>query len=161
QTPQYRINSLDALMRTPISAASSAVNFSTPGAQGSTPLGDAPSRASQAYGNPGAASVNTQLLSNLASVERSYLPAIVNHCNVWAVVDVYAHVDRRELGSVGTEVRRIMREEEPKLPRGTTFALRGQVETMQSSFFRLSLGMVFAVVLVYLLMTVNFQSWLD
>ena len=54
-----------------------------------------------------------------------------------------------------------MREEEPRLPRGASFALRGQVETMQSSFFRLSLGMVFAVVLVYLLMTVNFQSWLD
>jgi multidrug efflux pump subunit AcrB len=54
-----------------------------------------------------------------------------------------------------------MRAEEPKLPRGTTFNLRGQVETMQSSFFRLGLGMAFAVVLVYLLMTVNFQSWLD
>ena len=56
---------------------------------------------------------------------------------------------------------KIMREEEPHLPRGTSFALRGQIDTMQSSFFRLGLGMVFAVVLVYLLMTVNFQSWLD
>ena len=56
---------------------------------------------------------------------------------------------------------KIMREEEPHLPRGTTFDLRGQIETMQSSFFRLGLGMIFAVVLVYLLMTVNFQSWLD
>jgi multidrug efflux pump subunit AcrB len=54
-----------------------------------------------------------------------------------------------------------MREEEPNLPRGTTFNLRGQVETMRSSFVRLGLGMIFAVVLVYLLMTVNFQSWLD
>ena len=54
-----------------------------------------------------------------------------------------------------------MREEEAHLPRGTSFDLRGQMETMQSSFFRLSLGMIFAVVLVYLLMTVNFQSWLD
>jgi multidrug efflux pump subunit AcrB len=54
-----------------------------------------------------------------------------------------------------------MREEEPHLPRGTSFWLRGQVETMQASFFRLSLGLIFAVVLVYLLMTVNFQSWLD
>ena len=54
-----------------------------------------------------------------------------------------------------------MREEEPHLPRGTTFSLRGQVATMQSSFFRLGLGLVFAVVLVYLLMTINFQSWLD
>ena len=54
-----------------------------------------------------------------------------------------------------------MREEEAHLPRGTSFDLRGQIETMQSSFFRLGLGMIFAVVLVYLLMTVNFQSWLD
>ena len=59
------------------------------------------------------------------------------------------------------EVEKIMREEEKHLPRGTTFALRGQIETMQSSFFRLGLGMIFAVVLVYLLMAVNFQSWLD
>jgi multidrug efflux pump subunit AcrB len=62
---------------------------------------------------------------------------------------------------VGAEVEKLMREEEPNLPRGTTFELRGQIETMQSSFFRLGLGMAFAVVLVYLLMTVNFQSWLD
>jgi multidrug efflux pump subunit AcrB len=54
-----------------------------------------------------------------------------------------------------------VQEEEPHLPRGTTFNLRGQVQTMQTSFFRLGLGMIFAVVLVYLLMTVNFQSWLD
>ncbi len=86
---------------------------------------------------------------------------IVNHYNVWPVFDVYANVDRRDLGGVGAEVEKIMREEEPHLPRGTTFNLRGQVETMQSSFFRLALGMIFAVVLVYLLMTVNFQSWLD
>src|SRR6202034_3977955 len=68
---------------------------------------------------------------------------------------------RRDLGGVGGEVEKIMREEEPHLPRGTTFALRGQIETMRSSFFRLGLGMIFAVVLVYLLMTVNFQSWID
>src|SRR2546429_7301625 len=54
-----------------------------------------------------------------------------------------------------------MREEEPRLARGPSFALRGQIATMQSSFFRLGLGLIFAVVLVYLLMTVNFQSWLD
>jgi multidrug efflux pump subunit AcrB len=103
----------------------------------------------------------TQLLSNLATVRRSYAPVIVNHYNVWPVFDVYANVDRSDLGGVGAEVEKIMREEEPHLPRGTSFALRGQIETMQSSFFRLGLGMVFAVVLVYLLMTVNFQSWLD
>ena len=167
QTPQYRIDSLDALLRTPISAATNAVNTTTPGsmagasAAGPSWVGASPNGSSQAYGNPGAAAGSTQLLSNLASVQRSYMPVIVNHYNVWPVFDVFANVDRRDLGGVGSEVMRIMREEEPKLPRGTSFTLRGQVDTMRSSFFRLGLGLAFAVILVYLLMTVNFQSWLD
>jgi multidrug efflux pump subunit AcrB len=101
------------------------------------------------------------LLSNLVSVQRANTPVIVNHYNVWPVYDVYANVDRRDLGGVGRDVERIMREEEAHVPRGTSFNLRGQIETMQSSFLRLGLGMIFAVALVYLLMTVNFQSWLD
>jgi len=167
QTPQYRIDSLDALMRTPISANTNAVNTTTPGslagasAAGAAWVGASPSGSTQAYGNPGATASSTQLLSNLASAKRSYMPVIVNHYNVWPVFDVFANVDRRDLGGVGAEVMKIMREEEPHLPRGTSFSLRGQVETMQASFFRLSLGLIFAVVLVYLLMTVNFQSWLD
>ena len=167
QTPQYRIDSLDALLRTPISASTTPVNSTTPGsaagaaAAGVNSIGASPNGASQAYGNPGSASNSTQLLSNLVSVQRSYMPVIVNHYNVWPVFDVYANVDRRDLGGVGAEVRKIMREEEAHLPRGTSFDLRGQIETMQSSFFRLGLGMLFAVSLVYLLMTVNFQSWLD
>jgi multidrug efflux pump subunit AcrB len=167
QTPQYRVNSLDALLRTPISAASNVVNTSTPGSMAgaatgaSTFVGASPNGTSLAYGNPGALTGNTQLLSNLVTVKRGYTPVIVNHYNVWPVFDVYANVSRRDLGGVGTEVEKIMREEGAHLPRGTTLDLRGQIETMQSSFFRLGLGMAFAVVLVYLLMTVNFQSWLD
>jgi multidrug efflux pump subunit AcrB len=74
---------------------------------------------------------------------------------------VYANVDRRDLGSIGKEVQKIMKDEETQLPRGTTLSLRGEYETMQTSFVRLGLGMAFAVVLVYLLIAVNFQSWLD
>jgi multidrug efflux pump subunit AcrB len=167
QTPQYRMDSLDALLRTPISVASNTVNGTTADSQagaagaGNAFVAESPRGSSQAYGNPGAITGSTQLLSNLVSVKRAYTPVIVNHYNVWPVFDVYANVDRRDLGAVGAEVRKIMREEEPHLPRGTTFSLRGQVETMRSSFVRLGLGMIFAVVLVYLLMTVNFQSWLD
>jgi multidrug efflux pump subunit AcrB len=167
QTPQYRIDSLDALLRTPISAASNAMNITTAGSlagasmAGPASVGTSPSGSSQAYGNPGAVAGSTQLLSNLVSVQRSYMPVIVNHYNVWPVFDIFANVDRRDLGAVGAEVRKIMREEERHLPRGTSFSLRGQVDTMQTSFFRLGLGLIFAVVLVYLLMTVNFQSWLD
>jgi multidrug efflux pump subunit AcrB len=167
QTPQYRLDSLDALLRTPISQATTVINSTTPGSVagasegGIGGVGGSPNGFSQAYGNPGAAANSTQLLSNLVSVQRTYMPVIVNHYNVWPVFDVYANIDRRDLGGVGEEVRKIMRQEEPHLPRGTSFTLRGQVDTMQASFFRLSLGMIFAVVLVYLLMTVNFQSWVD
>jgi multidrug efflux pump subunit AcrB len=166
QTPQYRIDSLDALLRTPV-AAPGAVNATTPtsmaGAAAATNsfVGASPNGTSLAYGNPGAMPANTQLLSNLVSVGRGYAPVIVNHYNVWPVFDIYANADRRDLGGVGADVEKIMREEEPHLPRGTTFNLRGQVETMQSSFFRLALGLIFAVTLVYLLITVNFQSWVD
>jgi multidrug efflux pump subunit AcrB len=167
QTPQYRIDGLDALLRTPVSEATNAVNTTTPGSQagvaagGNAFVGASPSGSSQAYGNPGAMAGSTQLLSNLVTVQRDTAPVIVNHYNIQPVFDVYANVDRRDLGGVGAEVEKIVKEESAHLPRGTTFALRGQYQTMQSSFFRLGLGMVFAVVLVYLLMTVNFQSWLD
>jgi multidrug efflux pump subunit AcrB len=167
QTPQYRLDSLDALLRTPVSVTSSAVNSTTAGSlagtatAGNASVGASPNGASQAYGNPGAMEGSTQLLSNLVTVKRDYAPVIVNHYNVWPVFDVYANVDRRDLGGVGAEVEKILRDEEPHLPRGATFALHGQIETMESSFFRLGLGMAFAVALVYLLMTVNFQSWLD
>ena len=66
---------------------------------------------------------STQLLSNLVTVERGIAPVIVNHYNVWPVFDVYANVDRRDLGGVGAEVEKIMREEEKHLPRGMTLAL--------------------------------------
>jgi multidrug efflux pump subunit AcrB len=167
QTPQYRIDSLDALLRTPVTIPASAVSATTPGSLAGASIANAdftgamPSGASQSYGNPGAIASGPQLLSNLSTVQRGYTPVIVDHYNVSPVFDVYANVDRSDLGSVGAAVRKIVSEEEPKLPRGTSFALRGQIDTMQSSFYRLGLGMIFAVVLVYLLMCVNFQSWLD
>ena len=133
QTPQYRNDSMAAMMRTPITAIS---------------------------GVPGP-SVAPQLLENLASVSRGVAPEIVNHYNVQPVFDVYANIDRRDLGAVGSAVEKIIQQTVPKLPRGTTIDLRGQIATMESSFYRLGMGMIFAVVLVYLLMTVNFQSWLD
>jgi multidrug efflux pump subunit AcrB len=97
----------------------------------------------------------------MVTVERGTAPAIVNHYNVQPVYDVYANVDRTDLGSVGVAVEKIVAQARRKLPRGTTIETRGQVITMQNSFYRLGMGMIFAVVLVYLLMAVNFQSWLD
>jgi multidrug efflux pump subunit AcrB len=125
------------------------------------PGAPAPSQSSTSYGNPGTGSGATQLLANMASVSRGVAPEIVNHYNVQPVFDVYANVDRRDLGAVGAAVENIVRPIEAKLPRGTTIDIRGQLTTMQNSFYRLGAGMIFAVVLVYLLMAVNFQSWLD
>ena len=159
QTPQYKVDSLDALLRTPVTSGNVPVNSGA--VNGNAAIGASPNGASQAYGNPGAIAGSAQLLSNLVTVKRGYAPVIVNHYNVWPVFDVYANVDRRDLGGVGSAVEKIMREETAHLPRGTTLDLRGQYDTMRSSFFRLGLGMIVAVILVYLLMSVNFQSWLD
>jgi multidrug efflux pump subunit AcrB len=86
---------------------------------------------------------------------------ILSHYNVQPVFDVYSSPDRRDLGGFAADVTRIIDKARASLPRGTAIDLRGQVDTMQSSFTRLAGGMVFAVMLVYLLMAVNFQSWLD
>jgi len=102
-----------------------------------------------------------QLLSNLATLERREAPAVISHSNVQPVFDIYANVQDRDLGSVAAAVQRIVAELRPKLPPGHAIAVRGQVESMSSAFTRLGLGLIFAVVLVYLLMVVNFQSWLD
>jgi len=109
----------------------------------------------------GALNTSPQLLRNLATLKRTSTLALVNHYNVQPIFDVYANVDQRDLGSVANEVNRIIGEFTPKLPPGAFISMRGQVETMQSSFVRLGFGLVFAIVLVYLLMVVNFQSWLD
>jgi multidrug efflux pump subunit AcrB len=166
-TPQRKIDSLEALMRTPIAALQGGINTNTAtslaGAAnaGNAFVGAGPSQQSVAYGNPGAAAGGPQLLSNLASVSRGIAPAIVNHYNVQPVFNVYTNVDRRDLGAVGADVQKIVDQMSAKLPGGTSLSVRGQIATMQTSFYRLGLGMVFAVVLVYLLMAVNFQSWLD
>ncbi|MDX2182099.1 MAG: efflux RND transporter permease subunit [Bryobacteraceae bacterium] len=107
------------------------------------------------------AGANTQLLRNLASMERSTSLAVVNHYNVQPVFDVYANVDGRDLGSVAEEANRILADVRAKAPKNVTIEMRGQVATMDSSFRRLGLGLVFSILLVYLLMVVNFQSWLD
>ena len=107
-------------------------------------------------GTPG-----VQLLSNVAKIERGVTPEVANHTNVQPTFDVYANVQHRDLGSIAGEINRVLDEYRAKLAPGNTIAMRGQVESMESAFFRLGLGLIFAAVLVYLLMVVNFQSWLD
>jgi CzcA family heavy metal efflux pump len=127
QTPQRRVDSLDALSSTPITAGISA----------------------------------PQLLSNLATMQRRNAVAGVNHYNVQPVYNVYTNIQDRDLGSVAAEIRKIVDRMQPKLPRGSFIDIRGQVESMTTSFTGLAWGLVFAILLVYFLMVVNFQSWLD
>jgi multidrug efflux pump subunit AcrB len=108
---------------------------------------------------PGAA--NGQLLTNLASFTRTNSQPIYSHYNILPVVDVYGGVANRDLGGVLSDIKPIIAEMEKSLPRGTFIMLRGQASTMNSSFLGLSIGLVAAVALIYLLLVVNFQSWLD
>ncbi|MGA7904684.1 MAG: efflux RND transporter permease subunit [Terrimicrobiaceae bacterium] len=102
-----------------------------------------------------------QLLGNLATLERSESPVIVNHYNVQPVFDILANVQGRDLGGVADDVQRVLTKFQSKLPRGTFLSMRGQVQSMNSSFVGLGAGIIFSIVLVYLLMVVNFQSWTD
>jgi multidrug efflux pump subunit AcrB len=111
--------------------------------------------------NGTASSSPPQLLSNLANLRRGGSEGLVSHYNVQTVFEVYAGVQGRDLGGVSADVQRVVDGLRPELPRGSTFAVRGQVESMNSSFAGLAAGLVFAVLLVYFLMVVNFQSWLD
>lgn len=99
------------------------------------------------------------VLRNLASVNRGTDVGVASHYDVQHVVDIYANVQGSDLGGVSSEISKVMDEFEPKLPRGSSMVMRGQVETMESSFFGLEAGLLFAIVLVYLIMVVNFQSW--
>jgi len=86
---------------------------------------------------------------------------VVSHYNVQPVIDVYASTHGRDLGGVAGDVTRVLRDFEKRLPRGTDIVVRGQVETMRSSFLGLGVGLLMAILLVYFLIVVNFQSWLD
>lgn len=102
-----------------------------------------------------------QLMGNLVQVAPSVRAATVNHYNVQPVMDVYASTQDRDLGAVAAATDKILKEFDNQLPRGTHLVMRGQVSTMRSSFFGLGAGLLGAIVLVYLLIVVNFQSWLD
>jgi multidrug efflux pump subunit AcrB len=102
-----------------------------------------------------------QLLSNVGAISRSSGPVNITHFNAARTYDVQASVDGTDLGSVAAAIHALLDEFAPKLPRGTTVRVLGQADSMERSFRALSLGLLFAIVLVYLLMVVNFQSWLD
>ena len=102
-----------------------------------------------------------QILDNVASITRETGPAVVNHYDIQPVIDIYAAAQDRDLGGVAAGVTQVIKDFKSELPRGTTVVMRGQVDTMRTSFAGLGIGLLFSIILVYLLMVVNFQSWVD
>ena len=102
-----------------------------------------------------------EILEDVATIKRSTEMQVVNHYNIHRVLDVYGNVQDRDLGSVATAVDKIVKAHQKELPRGSILRVRGQIDTMRSSYFGLLAGLGFSIVLVYLLVVVNFQSWLD
>jgi multidrug efflux pump subunit AcrB len=130
QAPEYRVDSLGALLNIPVAAGNVA--------------GRAP-----------------QLLGNLVEAHPAQSPAVVSRYNILPAIDVFVSVQGTDLATVAAQVQALVDEMRPKLPRGSQLNMRGQVETMQASFIGLGVGLAMAIVLVYLLVVVNFQSWID
>jgi CzcA family heavy metal efflux pump len=101
------------------------------------------------------------LLGNIASLGRRTSPEVITHSNIQPVYDIYANVQGKDLGSVSAEIDKIVAENSKALAPGNTIVVQGQVESMKSAFLKLGIGLAFAALMIYLLMVVNFQSWLD
>jgi CzcA family heavy metal efflux pump len=135
QTPQYSMDTMQDLQNIPINR-----------------------------GTAGAAPANTQqpeILSDIATIKRGHEITVINHYNIRRVVDIYGSVQGRDLGATSRDIERVLNNNRKSLPRGSFVTLKGQVETMKSSYIGLIGGLGFSIVLVYLLIVVNFQSWVD
>ncbi len=104
---------------------------------------------------------SAQILENLARVDRVNIPPVISHYNIQPVIDVYGNVDGRDLGGVLADLKPLVAGIQKQLPRGNSIIVRGQAETMDTSYLGLGVGLVGAIVLIYFLLVVNFQSWLD
>jgi multidrug efflux pump subunit AcrB len=131
QTPEYRISSLNDLNNISLTSNAS-MNAPIPGT-----------------------------LGNVAKFKRESIQSVINHSNVQPVYDIYASVQDRDLGGVASDIQKIVTDQDKQLPVGTHVNIRGQIESMNSAFSRMTLGLIFAAVFVYLLMVVNFQDFLD
>jgi multidrug efflux pump subunit AcrB len=142
QAPQSKIESLDDLLRLPVGPSNAAAS-------------SALAAANAASGR------STQLLGNLVTVSPTAEFAILTRYNIQPSIDIYANVRGRDLAGVASDIQKIMDAAQADLPRGSRMVMRGQVETMKNSYTGLAIGLLAAIVLVYLLIVVNFQSWLD
>jgi multidrug efflux pump subunit AcrB len=146
QAPQYALENLQDLENIPLSI---------PGAASASPLAASASAPTLTSGRP------VQILGNVASVSRGAVQGTVSHYNIAPAIDIYGNVVDTDLASVDAKIEKIIADAKKDLPRGSRVFVRGQVQTMRSSFRGLIAGLAFSIVLVYLLIVVNFQSWLD
>ena len=149
QAPQYKLDSLAELESLPVNSPASVQQGNLAAASGSQPA--------SVSGVP----PPVEVLGNVASITPGTELGTVSHYDVQPVLDIYANVDGTDLGSVTRKMEDIISRNEKNLPRGSHFTLRGQSETMKKSYFGLLAGLAFSILLVYLLIVVNFQSWLD
>ena len=132
QTPQYLADSLNEIKNTPIGAIAAPITGAVPG-----------------------------LLSNVATFTRDTTPTNLNQANIQPVYEVFANTQGRDLGSVSSDIGRIIADEQKQLRPGNSIQVVGQIESMNTAFQNMSLGLVFAAIFVYLLMVVNYQTWAD
>jgi multidrug efflux pump subunit AcrB len=144
QSPQYALDTMQDLENIPITGPAIA-----PPPGGTAPLVVPPG------GRP------VQILANLASVKPGQELGTVSHYNIAPVIDIYGNVVNTDLASVSSQIDKIVTASRKQLPRGSLIVVRGQVQTMRTSFRGLLGGLIFSILLVYLLIVVNFQSWLD
>jgi multidrug efflux pump subunit AcrB len=129
QTPQYKVNSIDSILKTPLSASG--------------------------------ITKQSELLGNVASIERATGSGVLNHFNIQPVFDIYANVQSRDLGGVSQEVQKIVDSYQSRMKPGNQIMVRGLVENMDNAFLKLGIGFIGAIMFVYFLMVINFQSWSD
>ncbi len=159
QAPQYELDSLQALNSIPVTPASGSGNSgssSTDSSSGSSMQGSVmPASIFANRGRP------VQILGNLAEITRGSEVGTVSHYDIQPVIDIYGNVENTDLASVDKKIERVIDQHRKELPHGSQLVVRGQVQTMRSSFIGLTAGLAFSILLVYLLIVVNFQSWLD
>jgi len=131
QTPEYHVDSLSDLSNIPVSGPGTAAN------------------------------ARPQVLGGLATVTRSRAPSLVSHYSIQPVVDIFAAPEGRDLGAIGSAIRHVVKKHEAQQPKGVTVNLRGQYATMNTAFSGLGIGLVMAILFIYLVIVVNFQSWTD
>lgn len=148
--PNYWVNPKNGISY-PVLVQTPPVNNANLNAIGRTPVSESGTSSNR----------QAQLLQNLITTKRSITPGIVTHYNVEPTYDILANVEDRDLGSVANDIDQIVNEISPKLPRGSGIKIRGQVLSMRSSFNGIFIGLLASIVLIYLLMVINFQSWTD